>query len=212
MRQFVTWGFWLSLLALVGLTYGLLTWVRGQDDDALASQLPADVTVPGLVPAEPDPTRIDLIAMVFAAQADPGFAIEDGVATKGMQIRVDGLRYMEIRPGTPGENRCPDLDELAKCAVAADLLGEAVLWFSIVPLSPRNTVELPAVAEIIGGGRARLANGWIVDHARVLKRVCSEDTVSLTDFIRRFGEDATSTYSLDEQRLVSVTCRPPSDT
>lgn len=79
-----------------------------------------------------------------ATQADRGVAIVDGRTTGDMQIRIDGFRWMDIEGGTPGENRCAELAELARCAVAVDLLGEAVLWFSIVPLSPRNLVELPA--------------------------------------------------------------------
>lgn len=199
MRQFVTPGFWLSLLALAALTLGALQIAR--DDDALADQLP-----PELVDETPPTQEIDIVALVFEAQAQPGFAIEDGVATADLQIRVDGLRYMNIRAGTPGENRCPALDQLAQCVVAADLLGEAVMWFSIVPLEPRNTVTLPAVAELRDDGRVRLVNGWLVRHARVVKRTCATETASLVDFIRTIGDASRSTYSLDEQALVAVTC------
>lgn len=205
MRQFVTWGFWASLLALAALFAGLLA-LTGRND-AGAGDL--QDLVPDNVVVDPPTRQIDLIALVFAAQADPGFSIVDGAATAAMQIRIDGFRYMNIPVGTPGENRCAELDQLAKCAVAADLLGDAVLWFSIVPLGERNTVVLPAVTDILEANRARLANGWIVSRTDVLKRNCDEDTNSTRDFIRRFGTDATSTFSLDEQRLVSITCAPP---
>lgn len=216
MRQFVTLGFWLSLLALAGLTFGLVALVR---DDAPADSEPtsgvegdagmvdggaADDADPS--DAEPVDREIDLISMVFLAQADPGFAIVDGRTTGNMQIRVDGFRFMNIMSGTPGENRCGALAELAQCAVAADLLGEAVLWFSIVPLSPRNLVELPGPASLVEGTRLRLQNGWVVDRATFIDRECPEDTSSLAEFIERFGAEATTVYSLDELQVIRVQC------
>lgn len=205
MRQFFTWGFWASLLGLAALFVGLLA-LTGRND-AGAGDL--QELVPDNVVLDPPERRVDLIAAIFLAQADPGFAIVDGTTTGAMQLRIDGTRYMNILPGTPGENRCGGLDQLVQCAVAADLLGDAVLWFSIVPVGPRDTVELPAVTDILDGNRARLANGWVVTRADLLKRNCDEDTNSTRDFIRRFGINASSTFSIDEQRLVSVTCAPP---
>lgn len=195
MRQFFTWGFWLSLLSLAGLTLLLVAIAR------------EDPTIERVVAQSAPPERqIDMIGMVFLAQADPGFAIVDGVTSGNLQIRVDGYRYMNISPGTPGENRCAALDQLASCAVAADLLGESVLWFSIVPLSPRNQVALPPIVELRDGGNAALSNGWIVPHAESVKRVCDDDTTSLSDFIRRHGPASTSLYSVDDQTIVSVAC------
>ncbi len=195
MRQFFTWGFWLSLLSLAGLTVLLLAVAR------------EDPTIERVVDQATPPERdIDLIGMVFLAQADPGFAIVDGVTSANLQIRVDGYRYMNIAPGTPGENRCAALAELATCAVAADLLGESVLWFSIVPLLPRNVVALPPIAELRDGSKVALTNGWIVPHANSVERVCDDDTTSLTDFIRRHGAGSTTQFSLDDQQVVSVTC------
>lgn len=217
MRQFFTWGFWLSLLALGAMVFGLLALVDrlasvdrvGGDDAADAVVLrPVDdagvvVPAPGDRPVE---RQVDLIALVSEAQAHEGFDIVDGVANANLQIRIDGLRVMNIVAGTPGENRCTALAQLASCAVAADLLGEAVLWFSIVPIAPRNSVVLPEVTELRDGGEALLANGWIVAHAPVLKRICDDDTSSFSDFQRRFGEGSITTFSIDEQRLVAVTC------
>ncbi|MCB0998340.1 MAG: hypothetical protein KDB40_03505 [Acidimicrobiales bacterium] len=198
MRQFVTVGFWASLLALAVLSWGLVALAR--DDEPTVA--------PDAAPVVPEDREIDLIAMVFAAQADPGFDIVDGRASANMQVRVDGFRYMNIRTGTAGENRCADLAELASCAIAVDLLGEAVLWFSIVPLSPRNLVELPAPLGFRDGSKLQLANDWVVPHADVVRRDCDEDTTSLTDFMDRFGERATSVYSLDDQQIVRVVCTP----
>ena len=195
MRQFFTWGFWLSLLALAALTFGVYTMTRPAE---AVSAVIEEVTIPD--------RQIDLIALVYLAEADPGFAVIDGQTTANMQIRIDGFRYMNIRPQTPGENRCAELTELARCAVATDLLGESVLWFSIIPLGTRNQVLLPAVSELRDDGTVRLENGWIVHHADVVKRLVCDDTTSLTDFIERYGEGSTTAFSLDEQVVVSVTC------
>ncbi len=207
MRQFFTFGFWLSLLALAALSFGLVAITR--DDDAS----------PGLDDAAsaegesvgPTEREIDLVGMVFLAQADAGFDIVDGRTVGDLQIRVDGFRYMNVMSGTPGENRCAQLSELAKCAVAADLLGEAVLWFSIVPLSPRNLVELPGPVGLREGNRLQLTNGWVVDRAQIVDRDCDEDTSGLTDLIDRFGADSTTVFSLDEQQVIRVSCPAPSD-
>jgi hypothetical protein len=198
MRQFFTWGFWLSLLALAGLTLGVYQMTRPSD---AVSAVIEEVAIPD--------RQIDLIGLVYLAEADPGFALVDGKTTGNMQIRVDGFRYMNIKPDTPGENRCDALTELARCAVATDLLGESVLWFSIIPLGTRNQVLLPAVTEIRDDGTVRLENGWIVHHADTVKRLGCDDTTSLTDFITRYGEGSTTAYNLDQQEVVSVTCATP---
>jgi hypothetical protein len=195
MRQFFTWRFWLSLLTLAALTFGLFTVTRSTEAVTAVIQ---EVAVPD--------RHIDLIALVYLAQADPGFSIVDGKTTANMQISIDGFRYMNILTGTAGENRCGELTGLAKCAVAADLLGESVLWFSIIPIGARNQVLLPAVAELRDDGNVRLDNGWIVRHADVVKRLGCDDATSLTDFITRYGEGSTTAFSLDEQAVVSVTC------
>ncbi|MFZ4809886.1 MAG: hypothetical protein ACOYL9_00940 [Ilumatobacteraceae bacterium] len=199
MRQFFTWGFWLALLSLVGLTVGLVVLtglLRGNDAEA--------VTAPVVVPGDPE-REIDLIDLVYYASADPGFAIVDGVTTGTMRIEIDGFRTMIIPPGTPGENRCAAIDQLAKCAVAADLLGDSVLWFSLVPID-RDIVTLPAMSEVLKSNRARLSNNWIVRRADVVKRNCSDDTLSLRDFIQRYGDAAVSSFDIRRQQIVSVTC------
>jgi hypothetical protein len=194
MRQFFTWGFWLSLVALLGLTYAAYHYTR-DDTTVIEAIQPTLVERP-----------IDIIELAYVAQADPGFAIVEGKATGNLQIRIDGFRYMNILPGTPGENRCGQLAELAKCAVAADLLGDAVLWFSIVPLGPRNVVSLPPITQTRDGLKVLLANGWVVHRADTVKRVCDDDTASLADFVRTQGEGSVTTFSLDTQTITAVTC------
>jgi len=201
MRQFITWRFWLSLLALVGVTIGLIMFTR---DDAPPVALPVEQS-----PAE---REIDLVGLVFLAQADPGFALVDGRTTERLLIRIDGFRYVDIVKGTPAENRCAELAELAGCVIVADLLGNSVLWFSLVPSEPRNVITMPPVAELRDGSRAALVNGWVVRHDETIRRVCDTDTNNLADFIDKFGDASTSTFSIEDQRLTAVTCTGPAVT
>lgn len=198
MRQFISWRFWLSITALVALTGVLLVLTR---DDAPPVAVPVEL--------QPIEREIDLVGLVFLAQADAGFTILDGRTTERLLIRVDGFRFVDIVPGTPGENRCSDLDQLAGCVIAADLLGNSVLWFSLLPSEPRNVVTLPAVAELRDGARVALVNGWVLHRAETVRRNCDTDTASLTDFIEQFGAASTSTFSIDEQRVTAVTCPAP---
>jgi hypothetical protein len=213
MRQFITWQFWLSLAVLAALVGGLVLITGGGGADSAAGGPSAGAgsgeTVATIVAAAGEGEavhRVDLIALVFAAQADPGFQIVDGRTTASMQIRIDGTRAMKIVAGTAGENRCDALTEIGKCAVAAELLGESVQWFSILPIGARNTVALPAARSLQVGKRLLLANGWSVVHADSVKRDCATDSSSLTDFIRQFGDRAGATFSLDAQRVTAVTC------
>lgn len=195
MRQFFTLRFWLSLAALGGLALGALAIARSRESAA------EEVDV---VTAE-DRT-IDLVSWVFAIQPPPDFEMVNGRASTDLALVLDGYRTMIVKAGTPGEVDCPRLTELAQCTVAADLLGDGVLWFSIVPGTPGSTVELPAVVELMSGGWVRLANGWVVQHAPVVARSCPESTVSLTEFINTFGDASKSTFNFEQQRIVKVTC------
>lgn len=206
MRQFLTWQFWLSLAALVGITLVLVLVVGGNDE---TPQVAAPVGEQSLADRVGEEQPIDLIVLVFAAQASPGFDIVDGRTTARIIIYIDGFRYMNIPAGTPGENRCGELDLLARCVIAADVLGDAVLWFSILPNEPRNLITLPAVLDLRDGGNVLLANGWVIRRAPVISRDtedCGTDTVSLSDFIERFGDRSTSLYNMDEQRVTTVIC------
>jgi hypothetical protein len=196
-RQFFTLRFWLTLLALGGLALGVAAFARSRDSKADSS---GDAGA-----ASPDRT-IDLISWVYAVQPPPGFEIVDGRTTTDLALILDGTRTMIVKAGTPGEVHCPRLTELAQCTVAADLLGDGVLWFSIVPGLPGATVQLPAVTQLLDGGWVRLANGWVVRHAAKVERSCAEASSSLNDFISTYGPDATSTFSFDQQELIKVTC------
>ncbi len=208
MRQFFSPRFWLTLLALGGLAL-LLTSVFGGSTGAT-----------GTDPAQKDSVtthQIDLVSWVYGISPAPGFTLQNGVTTEDMALQLDATRTMIIKAGTPGEITCSNLTVLAHCTVAADLLGDAVLWFSIVPGTPGATVQLPAVVALLDGGRVQLANDWIVRRASQVERSCVDDTSSLTDFIKTYGETASSTFNFDSQKIVKVTCprapvTPPSET
>lgn len=193
MRQFFTVRFWLALGALLGAA-ALAMVVRSLEPSEASSS------------SQATGRRIDLVQWIFQATAADGFEVKDGVTTADLSLQLDGARTMVVKAGTPGEVKCDDLLLPGRCTVAADLLGDAVLWFSIVPGSPDATIELPAVVELVSGGWVRLSNDWVLRHAPRVERSCSADTSSLTDFITTFGDRARSTFDFETQRIEKVTC------
>lgn len=194
-RQFASPRFWLTLLALAVL-FGLVTWI------ANSNRSESGVVSVGA----PSDRELDFVAAVESVSVLPGFGIIDGRANSDFYLIIDATRTMLIKSSTPGENKCPRYAEPQQCIVAADLLGDGVLWFSLIPGSPAPTVQLPAVVELLEDGWVKLANGWVVRHAPKVERSCIEDTPSLRTFIATYGERATSWYNVDQQRIVKVTC------
>jgi hypothetical protein len=195
-RQFFSPRFWLTLGALGALVLVLTTVF---DDHSSAGIGPVQAA------ADPDRT-IDLVSWIYIATPAEGFGFQRGTTTHDLALQLDATRTMVVKAGTPGEITCPTFDVPGTCTVAADLLGDAVLWFSIVPGPPGAAVVLPAVVEMLDGGWVRLANNWIVRRASVVERSCAEDTSSLPDFINTYGDNATSTFNFETQKLVKVTC------
>ncbi len=195
MRQFFSARFWMAVAAVVGLA--LVAWL-----------VVRDTGVKLVTPSKPatDEHRVDIVALVYAVTADANFAMVNDRSMGEMRLVIDGTRTMVIPDNTPGVISCHRQAELAKCVVAADLLGEAVLWFELIDAEPRATVVLAAVREIRDDGFVLLANGWEISHASVVERVCADDTSSLTDFIRKYGDRSTSTFDFDRQQIVKVTC------
>ncbi len=201
MRQFLSPRFWLSLGALAGLLV-LLVVVFGRDTPSSGAQSPG-------VPTADEPRHLDLVSWVYLATPAPGFALDQGVTTSDLSLQLDGTRTMVIKAGTPGEIDCPTLTQAAQCTVAVDLLGDAVLWFALVPGAPGPAISLPAVTQVLDSPWVQLANGWAVRRANVVERSCAEDTTSLGDFIRTYGDAATSTFNFEQQEIVKVTCPKP---
>jgi hypothetical protein len=142
---------------------------------------------------------------VYNIEADPGFAISDGVATGDMHLVLDANRTMVVKAGTPGEITCSKLAEINQCVVAADLLGDAVVWFSLIPNPQKANLVLPGATEVREDNWLLLSNGWEVARTEVVERNC--DTAGLNDFVDHFGGSlSTSTFSFEQQKIFKVTC------
>ena len=197
MRQFVSPRFWLAIAALIGLTFGLW-YVLVRKDDTVA-------VIGSSSQREVTEHRVNLLQPVYGIQADPGFAIVDGVATGEMHLALDATRTMVVKAGTPGQITCAKLAEINQCVVAADLLGDAVVWFSLIPNPQRATLVLPGVTEVRKNNWVLLSNGWEVARNDVVERNC--DAAGLDDFVKQYGGSlSTSTFSFEQQEIVKVTC------
>ncbi len=198
MRQVLSWRFVAAIAALCGLAVAV--YVLFVDDDSIAQ-----------VVDEPDEVthRVDMVSLVYGTTRD-GFAMSPEGTSQGamtMTIVPIGLDAIEvpIHPGTPGVVTCPDLDK--PCAVLAETLGDTIVWFAIVPLSPNFRFELPAI-ESLDGGYAHLVNGWEVRYADVIDRSRCEDgeptdvaAESFSEFLRLSGENHRSLYDLGRGEL-----------
>lgn len=195
MRQIFTVRFFAAVGAVLGLLVLLTALFRG------------DGSVAQLVEREPMVRRIELVALVFSTTAD-NFAIgDDGLTTGTIDLVLDQERTMRIVPGTLGEVNCAALGEVARCAVVADLLGDGVVWFAIVPLASSQTVTLPAIVSL-DGGYATLTNGWQLPYAQVLERQCARDFESFTEFREELGDGFTSIFHLGAGEITDVVCTP----
>lgn len=200
MRQLFTWRFLAAVAALAGLA--LLARAVLVEDDSLEV----------VVDPEPIERRIDLIESIVATAQSPDFDIDrDGVTTGFLDMTLTDDRVVRVAPGTLGEITCPDLDQPNECAVLADMLGDAVVWFSIMEQAPRSTVELPPIVDL-QDGEAILENGWLIPFPPVIERDCpGEDIPTFTDFLRRFGPDSVSIVDLSTRQVVAVRCIDPDD-
>ncbi|MBV1894151.1 MAG: hypothetical protein KUG57_08900 [Ilumatobacteraceae bacterium] len=195
MRQILSWRFLAAVTALVGLA--LVAAALLADSDSLEDAVEPDAIA----------RRMDIIEPIFAADQSAGFRVgRDGVTHGFMDLIVDSERVVRIAPGTLGEIACEELDQINKCALFADMLGDAVVWFAILPQAPRATVELPEIVDL-EDGYAVFKNGWEVLYPPVIERSCgSEDIPTFTDFLRRFGPGSISTVDLETRQVVSVRC------
>jgi len=203
MRQIFSIRFFVAIGAVVGLFFVLTTVfaageaIEGGDADDAAAAVPRSV---------------DFVDQVFSS-SNPDFHLDDdGLAANDTELVIDGTRSVHVVAGTPGEILCGDLDQIAGCAVVADLLGEAVVWFALVPMGTNRTVPFPAI-DILDDGSAQLVNGWRLDYAPILDRRCEDadgndvEFASYREFRDALGDDFTSLYSLDSRRLEAVVCR-----
>lgn len=148
---------------------------------------------------------IDFVDQVFSSRNE-AFAVNiDGVAANDTELIIDGSRSLHIVADTPGEMLCPEFPQVGACAVVADLLGEAVVWFALVPSGNARTVDLPAI-DTLDGGLATLVNGWQVPFAPVLDRRCRQEFASYRELREVLGDDFTSVFGIDAREIVAVEC------
>jgi len=197
-RQLFNWRFVAALAALGALA--LLARAILIDDNSIEA----------VIEPETIERQIDLIEPIASATGTAGpDGLRGGVTTGSIELTVDAERVVAIAPGTLGEISCDALDAANRCAVFADMLGNAVVWFAIVPQAARSTVELPPILDL-DGGRAVFDSGWRIPYAPVIERDCEgEDIPTFSDFLRRFGPDSVTIVDLESRQVTSVRCVDP---
>ena len=161
--------------------------------------------------------RIDLVANVEAITTDAGWNMDGGRTTGAARFSLDDLRILTIPDGTNVAEyglmpACADLLTQRACVLLADMLGESVVWFALVPadsVAPTTELVMPGFTDMQeNGDEAVFPNGWVMKLATPTKRVCTDtDTSSLRDFITRFnGDAARSVVDLTTDRIVRVEC------
>jgi len=201
MRQIFSVRFFAAVGAVAGLLFLLFTvfTARGVIDEAIDD---------GADAAEVQLRGVDLVDVVTAS-SNPAFAVSgDAVASGDTEFTLDPSRKLTIKGGTPGEDHCGRSNEPGACAVVAELLGEGVVWFALVPMGNGRSVPLPAI-DTLDGGFATLVNGWQLPHVPALDRRCGDDELfeSYRQFKRVLGENFTTIYDIDQRQLTAVVCR-----
>ena len=198
MRQLFTWRFVAAVAALGALA--LLARAILIDNSSIEAVIEPPVIE----------RKIDLIEPIVTATTSEDFTLAaSGVTTGFMDLSLDAERVLRIVPGTLGQIQCDDLDAPNRCAVLADMLGDAVVWFAILPQAPSATVELPPVVDLVDGS-AVFDTGWRIPYAPVIERDCDgEDIPTFSDFLRRFGPDSVTVVDLETRQVTSVRCGDP---
>lgn len=199
-RQIFSIRFVAALAALVALAGGLL-WAFGGSSTTATAFAPAATIAPAV-------HRVDLVALVYQVQADPGFTVADGVTVGNLKLIIDASRTLKVPPGTMADVTCRRLADPAGCVLVADLLGESAVWLALIPSEPRASITLPPIRSIESDNWVALANGWEVHRAPVVELRGADDFTGLGDFVRRCGDQATSTFNFDRQQISRVTCDP----
>lgn len=161
--------------------------------------------------------RINLVAAVDYVTTDVGWSFDGPVTAGAARLTLDDLRTLTIAEGTNVADhdiapRCTDLVTRRACVLLADMLGEAVVWFALVPAGGRNPateLEMPGIVDMReNGDEGVFGNGWVMALSSPTRRVCEgTDTAHLRDFITRFpGDRARSIVDLRTDRIVRVEC------
>lgn len=159
--------------------------------------------------ADPAPMNVELVAVTESIAASDNWAIVDGKSTGEATITLDDGRIVTIFDQTRGEISCTDYS--SGCVMLADTLGEAIVWFALVPKDLEEgdvVLTLPALVDMRDGGDLGvLQNGWVVRLTVGVKRTCETETTSLRDFINKFSPDRSMTIlDLITDEVTEVIC------
>jgi len=156
------------------------------------------------------PHFVSYTASVVTVQADPNWAVKDGMTTGTARLALDDGRTMYIAEATLGEIACTDLSTPNACVLLAEMLGDAPVWFALTPANgdqPLARLSLPPVVDMLNDGDdAVLANGWVVPLATPTKRDCDTATSNLREFIERFGAEMEVSLDLGTDEIDVVRC------
>ena len=175
------------------------------------------MTTSATVASGPAQHRINLVAGVTSINTDTGWSMDGGTTKEYARFVLDDLRVLTVAPGTNVADHdiapaCTDLVTPRACVLLADMLGEAIVWFALVPANtstPAKTLELPGIVDMqANGDEGIFGNGWVMSLATPTKRICRDvDTSSLRDFITRFpGGSARSIVDMTSDEITTVEC------
>ena len=163
--------------------------------------------------------KIDVVASVDSINVDSAWSQVSGVTRGGaMRLSLDDLRVLTVQDGTLTAKygsmpACTDFAKPNACVLLADMLGDAVVWFALVPsdaIAGREFLTLPGLVDMqANGDEGILRNGWVIKLATPVKRECGDTaTSSLRDFITRFPDQLSkSIVNLTTDNVVSVKCK-----
>jgi hypothetical protein len=162
--------------------------------------------------------KINLVASVNSIEQDANWS-QNGPRTSGGQIRLalDDLRTVTIFESTLVDDyvtvpACTDFVTPNACVLLADMLGDAVVWFALVPAdtsSGQEFLTLPGLIDMRdNGNEGVLRNGWVLNLTNGVRRECGDlDTSSLRDFITRFPDtQSTTLVNMITDNVVAVSC------
>lgn len=148
--------------------------------------------------------RINLFAVVESATTDLGWDQSNGVTTAAMRLTLDDGRTLTVPENTLVDNyatlpACADFVTPKACVLIADMLGQSVVWFALVPADTKDgdtVLTLPGLVDMQkNGDEGVLDNGWVVSLATPVVRECDEyASTSLRDFINRYPNTASRSF------------------
>jgi hypothetical protein len=146
--------------------------------------------------------RVQLVAAIDTADLG-GWDIVDGRVVGNGRLEISDDRVVNLVEGTYGSSNCDPMTR--RCAILAEVLGDAVLWFTIEDLEPNDTVTMPAI-DVLDRDEAVLVNGWRVGYADRLDRRCSREFGSFREWRAELGDSFVSIYSIEDDELIAVVC------